>query len=88
MDIVTRPATIPLINQVTIAYCCVYLVLLVMWMVVLITMKELILGVMVQDVGVSLERPDTLILTMTDKVLMVIWRSGFRSQTSPSPSHH
>ena len=64
VDIGPRPATLPPITQVTMAYCCVYLVLLAMWMILFIKMKVVIVVVMVQDVEVGLNISATLLFTM------------------------
>ena len=71
VDIGTRPATLTTITQVTMLYCCVYLVLLVMLMILLMKMKELIVVLMSQDVEVGLNRSYTITSTMMEEVLMV-----------------
>ena len=45
-----RPATHPTITQVTMKYCCVYLVLLIILMTVFMKTKYVIVGVMVKEV--------------------------------------
>ena len=59
----TRPATLPPINQATMVDCCVYLVLLVILMIVFIKTKYVIVGVILQDVEVGLKRSATLHFT-------------------------
>ena len=56
VDIGPRPATLPPITQVTMSYCCVYLVLLAMWMIIFMKTREVLVGVTVQDVAVGLNR--------------------------------
>ena len=72
VDIGPRTSTLPLITQVAVVYCFVYLFLLVIWVIVLMKMKEVVLGVMFQDVEVRLKRSVTLLFTMMEKVLMVM----------------
>ena len=50
----------------------IYLVLLFMLMIVFMKTKEFILGEMVKDVEVSLNRSATLPFTMKEKVFMVM----------------
>ena len=67
-----RPSTFPPITQVFMVYVGVYLVLLVMLMILFMKKKEVIVGVMVQDLEVGLKRSANTTLTMMYKVLMVI----------------
>ena len=60
VDIGPIPATLPPITQVTMVYCCAYLVLLAMWVILLMKTKEVIVEVMVQDVEVGLKRSYTI----------------------------
>ena len=53
-------------------YCCVYLVLLAMLMILFTKIKEVIVGLMVKDVKVGIKRSATIPLTMMDKVLLVM----------------
>ena len=54
VDIGLIPATLPPITQVIMVYCCVYLVIIAICMMVFIKMKHLIVGVMVQDMEVGI----------------------------------
>ena len=72
VDIGPIPATIPSITQVTSVYCYVYLVIISMWMIVLIKMKEVIVGVMVKDVEVGLKISYTLSFKIMAKLFMLM----------------
>ena len=50
--------------------------------------NEEIVGVTVQDMEVGLKRSTTLTCSMFIKSVDGFRRSGFRSLTRPSPSHH
>ena len=56
VDIVSRPATITPITQVTMVYCCLYLFLLAILMIVFMKIKKVIVGVTMKDVEVGLNR--------------------------------
>ena len=68
----TIPDTLPPITKVTMVYCCVYLVLITMLMVVFMKMKEVIVGVIVQDVKVGLNISATLPFKMLDKCFILM----------------
>ena len=56
VDIVSSPATITPITQVTMVYCCLYLFLLAILMIVFMKIKKVIVGVTMKDVEVGLNR--------------------------------
>ena len=66
---ITSP--IPPIHQVTIVYCCVYLVLLVVFTDVFMTIKTVILRVMVEVIEFCHKRVANLTFTIIDKVFMM-----------------
>ena len=72
VDIGTIPDTLPPITQVSILDCCVYLVLISIFMIVFMKIKEVIVGVMVQDVEVCLNISATLPFKIMNKFLMVM----------------
>ena len=72
MDICLIPAIFTPITEVVMVDCCVYLVLLVIWMIVLTKIKEVTVGVMAQDMEVDLTRSTTLTFKVMDKLLMVM----------------
>ena len=72
VDIYPIPSTLNPIAQVTIVDCCIYLVLIDMWMVAFMKMKEVIVGMMVQDLEVCLNISVTLPFAIMYKVLMVM----------------
>ena len=71
-DIGPIPVTSLPINRVTMIDCGIYLLLLVMFMKVFMTMKEMIVGVAMKDGKLVLKIPDTLLFKITEKVLMVM----------------
>ena len=83
--ICTIPTTITPITQATMLYCCVYLALLVMLMIVFMKMTEVIVGVMVQDLEVCLKRSANINFTMPKEVLMIIVEVDTVLRTSPLP---
>ena len=85
MGIVPIPATIPPIIQVTMIYWYVHLVLLVMLMIVFMKIKEVIVGVMVQDVEVGIRILANIPFTMMDKVFMVMVEVGIGIIPAPIP---
>ena len=85
VDIGTITATITPINQVTMVYCCVYLLLLVMLMIFFMKIKEVVVGVMVKEVELGLNHYS--IYTYVEGV-DGDGRSRYRSQTSPSIYHY
>ena len=72
MDIGTRIDNLTTITQVYMVDFSIYLVLLFMLVIVFMKTKEFILGEMVKDVEVSLNRSATLPFTMKEKVFMVM----------------
>ena len=64
-------------------YCCICLVLLVILMIVFMNMKDVIVGVTVQDVESGLNISATIHFTIVDKVLTVI--GGVDIGLIPSP---
>ena len=56
VDIGPRPDTVHPITHVTMVDCCVYLVLLAMWMIIFMKTRKVLVGVTVQDVAVGLNR--------------------------------
>ena len=53
VDIGPRPSTLTTITQVTMVNCCVYLVLIAMWMILFMKMKEVIVWGKVKYVEVG-----------------------------------
>ena len=78
-----RPSTFPPITQVFMVYVGVYLVLLVMLMILFMKKKEVIVGVMVQDLEVGLKRSATLTFKIMDKVLIVVGELDIGIRISP-----
>ena len=72
----------------TMVDCCVYLLIPIIFMKFFMTMKKVIVRVMTEDMVLGIERPSTLPFKITENVLMVIWRSVYRSKTIPSISHN
>ena len=66
-------------------YVGVYLVLLVMLMIVFMKNKEVIVGVMVQDLEVGLKKSSTLNFTMTEKLFLFMEEVGIGIR--PDPLH-
>ena len=66
--------------------CFLYLVLIVMLMKAFVKMKEVIVGVMVQDVEVCLNRSATIYFTMMEKALIVVVKEykGIRPSLIPT----
>ena len=86
VDIGPRPATIPPITHVNMIDCCIYLVLLAMWMIVSMKIKEVIVGLMVQDLELGFKISDTLPFTIMEKVLMVMGEVDLGIRPSPIPT--
>ena len=72
VDIGTRPPTLLTITHLTMVDCCVNLVLLTMWMIVKMKTKEVIVGVMAQDIKLGIKISTTITFTTMEKVLMVM----------------
>ena len=85
VDIGPIPANLPPITQVTMLDCCIYMMSIVILMIVIMKMKELILGVMVQDVEFGLNRSATLPFTTMEKLLMVMVEVDIGLRSSPLP---
>ena len=85
LDIGPRPDTLSTITQVTMVYCCVYLLLLMVFMDVLIKMKKVIVVVMMEDVDFCLKIPGTLPFTIVKKVLLVMIEVGIGLRPAPLP---
>ena len=79
------PDTITTITQFTMVYCCVYLVLLAMYMIVFVKVKVVIVGVMLQDVKVGIKILSTRAFTMMKKVLIVMSEVDFGRRPAPLP---
>ena len=62
----SRPDTITPITQVTMVDCCVYLLIIVVFMKLFTTTKYVISGVMTEDLDLGLKRP----ATITFKIMM------------------
>ena len=71
-DIVPISATLPTIYQVTMVYCCVYLLLLIVSLKLFMKMKEVTVVVMMQDMKLCLKITATINFTITDKVLKMM----------------
>ena len=71
VDIGTRPDTLPPITQMIMVYCCIYLLIIVVTMIVFINIQCVIVGVIMEEVGVGLKRSSTSPFTMMDIALMV-----------------
>ena len=65
--------------------CCIYLVLLIVSMKVLMTMKHVIVGAMMEDVGLGHKIPYTITSTIVEKVLMVMGEVDIGLR--PAPIH-
>ena len=85
VDIGTRPDTLPTTTQVTMLDCYVYLLLLVVFTKVFMTMKDVIPGLMMEDVALFHKRPVTLTFTITEKVLTVMGEVDIGLRLSPLP---
>ena len=72
VEICLRPVTLTPINQVTVIYCWVYLLLLALLIKVFMLMNEVIVVVMMEVVDLFLKRSANLLLNFLDKVLMVM----------------
>ena len=59
VDICPRPATLHHLTQVTMVDCCVYLLLLFVFIEIFMTMKEVIVLVMMEDVYLGLNITST-----------------------------
>ena len=67
VDIGPRPDPIPPITPVAMVDFCVYLVLLAILMTLFMKMREVIVGVMVQDVEVGLNISCTILFTIKNR---------------------
>ena len=85
VDIGPRPATLPPITQVNMLNYCIYLFILAIWIILFTNMKNVILGVMVQDVEVGHNRSATIHFTMMEKLFFVMGEVdlGMRPDTLP-----
>ena len=68
----SRPDTITPITQVTMVDCCVYLLLIVVFMKLFTTTKYVISGVMTEDLDLGLKRPATITFKIMQKALIVM----------------
>ena len=85
VDICSRPVTLPPISQVTMLYFCLYMLLLVVSMIVFMEMKEVILGLVMEDVEVGPKRSANFPFKSTEKVLMVNREVDISVRAAPSP---
>ena len=88
VDLGPRPDTIPTITQVTMLYCCVYLVLIVMLMIVFMKNER---GDSTGDGETGGIRSQVIIHSYFQndgENIDGVGRSEFRSQTNPSPFHY
>ena len=85
MDIGPTPPTLPPITQVIIVDCYIYLVLIAMMMILLVKMKEVIVGVVVQDVEVGLKISSTITFSIVYKVLIVMVEVDICLRPTPLP---
>ena len=67
-------------------YCCVYLLIIALMITYPTKIKEVIVGVMVQDVEVCLNRSATISFTMMEKALIVMVKvyKGIRPALIPT----
>ena len=86
VDIGLRPETPPPVTQATMVDCCVYMLLLVMFIKVFMPIKDVIVVEMMEYVYLGLNIPSTIIFTIMDKVLMVMGDLdiGIRPTTIPT----
>ena len=85
VDIGPRPATIPPITQVTIVDCWIYLLLIVMLIILFMKMKEIIVDVMVKDVGLGIKISATIHFIIMEKLLMVMREVYIGLRIAPLP---
>ena len=64
VDIGLKSATIPTITQVTMVDCCIYMLLLIVFTKFFMSMKELVILVMTEDVDLGLKIPSTITFTI------------------------
>ena len=67
-----RPANISPIIQMTIIYCWIYLLLLVLFMNFFMVTKEVIILVIMEDMDLDIKIPDTILFKIIWKFLMVM----------------
>ena len=85
VDMCPIPSTIPPMTQVTMVDCCVYLLIFVLFMKLVTTMKEVIVGVMMENVELGLKRPATITLTTTEETVMVMREVDICLIPDPTP---
>ena len=78
-----RPDNIPPIIQVILVDCCVYLLLIVVFAKVFMTMKEMIVSMMMEDVDLGLKIPTTLIMKILKHPFKVYRISNLLSSNPP-----
>ena len=81
----TRPSTLTPITQVTMVDFSIYLVLLAMWTVLLMKIKDAIVGFMVKDMELGLKISSTLTFKIMDKVLLVMVEVYLGHRQAPLP---
>ena len=85
VDIVLRPATLPTISQVIMLDSCVYLLLLIVFVELFMSMKEVKVVVMMQDMELGLKITATITFTITEKVLTMMGEVNIGIKSSPIP---
>ena len=85
VDIGTSTATLPNINQYTVVYCWIYLLLITLLVKVLMVTKDVISVVMMEVVDLGLNRIDNIPFKITEKVLMVMGEMDIGFRPAPIP---
>ena len=88
VNIGTNPAFITTTTQVTMVDFCVYLLLLIFFMKLSMSMKYVIVVSMMSDVYLGLKIPATIHFTIVDKVLMVMGEVDICLRPSPYTSYN
>ena len=85
VDIVLRPTTLPTISQVIMLDSCVYLLLLIVFVELFMSMKEVKVVVMMQDMELGLKITATITFTITEKVLTMMGEVNIGIKSAPIP---
>ena len=85
VDLGSIPATLPPVTKFAVVYCCIYLLLIFMFIKLFVSMKEVIVRVIMEDVDLSLNIQSNLPFTKIKKLCMVMVEVDIGFIPSPLP---